>query len=348
MRSLICSAAALALAAAAAPAFADPPCPSGAPIVAQRAGAPPPQVQEVQPPMPAYGYSWTPGYWGWNSVAYDYYWVPGVWVMPPTIGLLWTPPWWGWVGGVYVLTPGYWGPTVGFYGGIDYGFGYGGRGYDGGYWRGRTFYYNRAVNNFGGVRVNAVYNDPPRAGRGFSRVSYNGGAGGVRASATSAELAAARQARGAGTPAQFSHAEAAAGNPAFHADAVRAGGGHLGAVAAGAAGVAAGAVATHAAMHAAANHAATRAAAHATSHSYASHASGHGGGYGGHSYASHSYASHSYSAHAAGGGFHGGGFGGFHGGGGGAFGGFHGGGGGHGGGAPRPEGGHGGGGHPPR
>jgi len=97
---------------AALPALADVPCPSGAPVVAQRAGAPPPLVREVQPPMPAYGYSWTPGYWGWNPVQYDYYWVPGVWVLPPAIGLLWTPPWWGWVGGVYVLTPGYWGPVA--------------------------------------------------------------------------------------------------------------------------------------------------------------------------------------------------------------------------------------------
>ncbi len=92
--------------------------------------------------MPAYGYEWTPGYWGWNAGYDDYYWVPGLWVMPPAIGVLWTPPWWGWVGGLYVFNAGYWGPFVGFYGGIDYGWGYGGWGYDGGYWNGNTFYYN--------------------------------------------------------------------------------------------------------------------------------------------------------------------------------------------------------------
>ena len=36
---------------------------------------------------------------------------------------------------------------VGFYGGINYGFGYPGDGYYGGQWRGREFYYNRTVNN---------------------------------------------------------------------------------------------------------------------------------------------------------------------------------------------------------
>ena len=53
-----------------------------------------------------------------------YYWVPGTWVEPPAEGLLWTPGYWGWGNGAYVWNAGYWGPTVGFYGGIDYGFGY--------------------------------------------------------------------------------------------------------------------------------------------------------------------------------------------------------------------------------
>jgi len=205
---------------AAMPALADVPCASGAPVVAQRAGPPPPLVREVQPPMPAYGYNWTPGYWGWNPVQYDYYWVPGVWVLPPAIGLLWTPPWWGWVGGVYVLTPGYWGPTVGFYGGIDYGFGYGGFGYDGGYWRGRTFYYNRAVNNLGGLHVNAAYNSAASVNRAAGLKSFNGGPRGVRASATTAQLAAARSARSTGTAAQAGHVQSAAADPAHRAGAM--------------------------------------------------------------------------------------------------------------------------------
>jgi len=37
-------------------------------------------------------------------------------------------------GDAYVFHVGYWGPVVGFYGGIDYGYGYVGRGYYGGRW----------------------------------------------------------------------------------------------------------------------------------------------------------------------------------------------------------------------
>src|SRR5215470_14230824 len=94
--------------------------------------APPALPVYVQPPIPAPGYIWTPGYWAWNG--YDYYWVPGTWVLPPELGLLWTPGYWGWSNGVYVFNEGYWGPHVGFYGGVAYGFGYTGVGYEGGYW----------------------------------------------------------------------------------------------------------------------------------------------------------------------------------------------------------------------
>src|ERR1700756_4315444 len=96
-----------------------------------------------QPPCPGAGYLWTPGYWGWSDDD-GYYWVPGTWVVAP-VGLLWTPGYWGWNDGVFLWNDGYWGPTVGFYGGINYGFGYTGEGFYGGEWRGRSFYYNRAV-----------------------------------------------------------------------------------------------------------------------------------------------------------------------------------------------------------
>ncbi len=118
---------------------------------------PPPALPVyVQPPLPAEGYIWTPGYWAYNQAG-GYYWVPGVWVQPPTLGVLWTPPYWGFEGGVYGFHAGYWGPHVGYYGGINYGFGYGGVGFGGGLWVGNRFSYNSAVNNFGGVHVTNVY-----------------------------------------------------------------------------------------------------------------------------------------------------------------------------------------------
>jgi hypothetical protein len=127
----------------------------------------------VPPPMPAPGYIWVPGYWAWNGD--DYYWVPGTWVLPPEVGFLWTPGYWGWSDGAYLWHAGYWGPQVGFYGGINYGCGYDGSGYHGGYWQGNTFVVNNTVINQ--VSVN--------------RVAFNGGAGGVVASATSEQLRAA-------------------------------------------------------------------------------------------------------------------------------------------------------------
>jgi len=93
--------------------------------------APPALPVYVQPPCPAVGYIWTPGYWAWDDG--DYYWVPGTWVLAPAPGLLWTPGYWGWGDGAYLWHAGYWGPHVGFYGGINYGYGYGGVGFEGGY-----------------------------------------------------------------------------------------------------------------------------------------------------------------------------------------------------------------------
>jgi hypothetical protein len=119
--------------------------------------APPALPVYVQPPLPAPGYIWTPGYWAYGDAGY--YWVPGVWVEPPTVGLLWTPGYWGFEGGVYGWHGGYWGPHVGFYGGVNYGFGYGGIGFFGGEWRGGVFAYNHACANFGGVHVTNVYED---------------------------------------------------------------------------------------------------------------------------------------------------------------------------------------------
>jgi hypothetical protein len=92
--------------------------------------APPPLPEYDQPPIPGPNFVWTPGYWQWNNI--EYYWVPGTWMVPPAPGLLWTPGYWEFRDGVYVFNHGYWGRHVGFYGGIAYGFGYNGTGFEGG------------------------------------------------------------------------------------------------------------------------------------------------------------------------------------------------------------------------
>ena len=199
----------------AAPAFAQT-CacaPEGGGYVIQADEAPPPLPDYDQPPMPAPGYYWTPGYWAWNNV--DYYWVPGVWVEPPQPGLLWTPGYWAFVGGVYAFRPGYWGPRVGFYGGINYGFGYSGRGYEGGRWEGQRFFYNTAVNNIGVMRVTNVYNAPVVVNNvtTINRVSFNGGTGGVVAAPTPQQLSAASEPHIPPTPLQQNHVRAASVQP---------------------------------------------------------------------------------------------------------------------------------------
>ncbi|MGA7824998.1 MAG: YXWGXW repeat-containing protein, partial [Steroidobacteraceae bacterium] len=174
--------------------------------------APPPLPVYAQPACPGVGYLWAPGYWAWDDSAADYYWVPGTWVMAPQPGLLWTPGWWGWSGGAYAWHAGYWGPQVGFYGGVNYGFGYSGNGYGGGYWRGNQFYYNRSVNNVTNItNVTNIYNSPPRGG-GDSHVSFNGGRGGVRAQPTAAQRAYAQAHHVGPTAAQTQQERAAAGN----------------------------------------------------------------------------------------------------------------------------------------
>lgn len=154
--------------------------------------APPPIPWYPQPFCPGVGYIWTPGYWAYGP--YGYYWVPGTWVLAPAVGLLWTPGYWAWDGGYYWWHTGYWGPTVGFYGGINYGYGYDGDGYWGGYWRGRSFYYNRAVTSVDVTYIHNTYVQPVRDDdRDVSRVSYNGGRGGVYARPTAMQWRYARE-----------------------------------------------------------------------------------------------------------------------------------------------------------
>jgi WXXGXW repeat (2 copies) len=132
-----------------------------------------------QPICPAPGFLWSPGYWAWDDDA-GYYWVPGTWVEAPQPGLLWTPGYWGWNEGVYVWNGGYWGPTVGFYGGINYGFGYGGNGFGGGEWRGGAFFYNTAVMHVNTVSITNVYVNKTVIVNNISHVAFNGGQGGVQ------------------------------------------------------------------------------------------------------------------------------------------------------------------------
>jgi len=114
--------------------------------------APPDLPVYVQPPPPGPDYVWTPGYWAYDQSFEDYYWVPGTWVTPPMTGYVWTPGYWYWNSGHFVFSAGYWGTQVGFYGGVNYGYGYGG------HWN------NESTN-----------------------ISYNGGPGGTNAAPTSQE-----------------------------------------------------------------------------------------------------------------------------------------------------------------
>jgi WXXGXW repeat (2 copies) len=174
---------------------------------------PPPLPVYAQPFCPGPGYIWVPGYWAWSPDPDGYYWVPGTWVLAPEPGFLWTPGYWGFSAGLYYWHPGYWGPVVGFYGGINYGFGYPGDGYYGGYWHGRDFYYNRTVNNVNITNVRYVYNRPVNDVT-VSRASYNGGQGGIQARPTPAQMIVERKRHMAATSAQVRHQQAARSDPA--------------------------------------------------------------------------------------------------------------------------------------
>jgi hypothetical protein len=171
--------------------------------------APPPLPFYEQPVIPAEGYIWVPGFWAWDETQADYYWVPGTWVEPPQPELLWTPAYWGWLDGRYLFHPGYWGREVGFYGGIDYGFGYTGEGYLGGRWDNGHFFYNRSVNNFENVRITNVYNQTVVVNNRVNNVSFNGGNGGALARPTPQQEAIGRERHVEATPMQRQHIEAA-------------------------------------------------------------------------------------------------------------------------------------------
>ena len=167
--------------------------------------APPVLPVYAQPICPAPGYLWTPGYWAYGPAGY--YWVPGVWVQPPAVGLLWTPGYWGFAGGVYGWHAGYWGPHVGFYGGVNYGFGYGGVGFGGGMWVGGAFRYNTAVMHVG-PGFHDTYVDRRAIVEGGPRYSFNG-PGGLSARPTAADRIAERDHHIERTSMQASHEHSA-------------------------------------------------------------------------------------------------------------------------------------------
>jgi len=176
--------------------------------------APPVLPVYVQPPCPMVGYMWTPGYWAYGDGGY--YWVPGAWVPAPQPGFLWTPPYWGWSSGAYLFHAGYWGPHVGYYGGVNYGFGYMGMGFAGGEWRGGAFFYNTAVVHVGGGFHNVYVNQTIVHNTTIinnNRVSYNGGAGGVRYQPTAQERQYSAERHVAPTAVQQQHIQSAARDP---------------------------------------------------------------------------------------------------------------------------------------
>ena len=175
--------------------------------------APPALRYEEQPLCPVDGYLWSPGYWAWDN---GYYWVPGVWVPPPQVGYLWTPGYWAFLNGVYLFNTGYWGPRVGYYGGINYGYGYGGNGYYGGRWAGNRFQYNTAVTRVNRTVIHNTYVNRNVVTTTRSRTSFNG-PGGVTAKPTSAQLAAARGAHVNQTSQQVARRETAAQNKSYRA-----------------------------------------------------------------------------------------------------------------------------------
>jgi WXXGXW repeat (2 copies) len=174
--------------------------------------APPALPVYTQPVCPGDGYLWTPGYWAYGPVGY--YWVPGVWVMAPRPGLLWTPGYWGFAGGLYGWHAGYWGPHVGFYGGVNYGYGYGGVGFVGGRWVGGHFAYNTAVLHVNTTLVHNTYIDRTVIHTTvINRTSFNG-PGGINARATREEMAAQREQHFGPTSVQASHERLASTNRA--------------------------------------------------------------------------------------------------------------------------------------
>jgi hypothetical protein len=179
--------------------------------------APPALPVYAQPICPGAGYLWAPGHWAYGPE--EYYWVPGTWVVAPAPGLLWTPGYWGWAGGLYAWHGGYWGPHVGFYGGVNYGFGYGGVGFVGGRWDHGVFAYNTAVANVNTTEIHNTYVNKTVINNTttVNRTSYNGGKGGTSAQPTARERGAGNEKHTPATTEQTNHEHAASTNRSLRA-----------------------------------------------------------------------------------------------------------------------------------
>jgi hypothetical protein len=106
--------------------------------------------------------------------------------------------------------------VVGFYGGINYGFGYFGHGYEGGRWDNDHFFYNRAVNNVNVTVIHNTYNSTV-TNTTVNRVSYNGGNGGISARPSREEEANARGRHLPPVAAQTKHVQDARSNKELRA-----------------------------------------------------------------------------------------------------------------------------------
>jgi hypothetical protein len=100
---------------------------------------------------------------------------------------------------------------VGYYGGVNYGFGYMGIGFAGGMWRGGVFAYNTAVMHvgIGGGWAHNTYEDRAIVDRNTvargSRVAFSGGPGGINHPATAEERVAERDQHVGATSFQSQH-----------------------------------------------------------------------------------------------------------------------------------------------
>jgi hypothetical protein len=143
--------------------------------------APPDLPDYEQPACPEANYVWMPGYWSYGQDGY--FWVPGAWAPAAYEGALWTPGYWAFEQGQYFFHDGYWSDHVGYYGGVNYGFGYMGFGFVGGEWRHGIFFYNTAVTHVRFLNFH-VYRDMEIVNRYTlfrgSRLAFSGGPRGLR------------------------------------------------------------------------------------------------------------------------------------------------------------------------